>query len=218
MSEIHDDERREVYREAPPPDAEPQLIIITKDERAIPDNVADINARGAKVEFDSADAPSLVPGKGITVGVEAPGLSGSVEIDARTVFAATRGERFVSAIAFAKLPEAISNAGGAFFTIFNRRSARRPFTDSEQSALSATVLTELESSKGHPVKIVNYSKTGIGIMATGAVSELLKAVDIVELMVSSNRTAEIRKFTAHVVHRASRGSDNYFGCLLVPKQ
>ncbi|MBT5498544.1 MAG: hypothetical protein HOK54_22635, partial [Alphaproteobacteria bacterium] len=82
MSEIRDDDRREVYRETLPPDAEPQLTIITNDERAIPDNIADINARGAKVEFDPAAAPSLIPGRNITVGVEAPGLSTGIEIEA----------------------------------------------------------------------------------------------------------------------------------------
>lgn len=216
MTDNHDDDRREAYRDPPRPGSEPQLEIITEDERSIPDNIADINARGVKVEFDPGGAPSLVPGREITVGVEAPGLVSGAKIDARTVFAATQGERFVSAIAFATLPNEITNAGSEFFSIFNRRSSRRPVADSEKSGLSATVVTDLLSSAGHPVKIANYSKKGIGIVVTGPVSELLNTLDSFDLVLRSKRTAEVRRYTAHVVHRAQRDDKSYFGCLLVP--
>ena len=214
----NEDDRREIYREVPPTGQEPQLTIVTDEEQAVPDAITDINARGVKVEFEKDGAPQLIAGKSLKVDVAAPGLQGNAEIDARTVFAATRGERLVSAIAFAHLPSAISDAGGAFFSVFNRRSKRRPMADSDKSGISASVMTELASDQGHPVKIANYSKTGIGIVAGGAVADLLNSIDEFRLQVQSKRTGETRLFTAHVVHRAMRGEDNYFGCLLRPVQ
>ena len=214
VSQLEDDERREIYRLQPRDDQKPTLVISGESMRAVPDEITDINVRGIKIEFDSDNAPHLLPGREVTVNLSAPGFTGIATIAARIVFAAKRGAKVIAALVFVKLPEAVARASSEFFSIFNRRSNRRSESAPGRSPRLAEVVATATQSR-HEATVDNYSGSGVGLVVDAAVDRLLRLSKEFEIVLRFPRSSEVRRVTARIVRRVPGASETYYGCVLI---
>lgn len=204
--------RRQAYRCEPSPVLEPIFSLFWNDRRVSARRVIDVNMRGARVEFRSVDIPQLKPGSELTATIQAPGLDGWLDIDARVVFNAARGEHTVLALVFPHTPDVADRSDAAFFSVFNRRQERRDErADDLEATLSREQFEELKEDEV-PLRVVNHSSGGIGFVVDESMDHLLRGRDALSVTLRMTKTEPPRTLTAKVLHRATRSGHVYYGC------
>ena len=205
--------RRQAYRYAPPPVMAPVLSIIHGGTRTRVDSVIDINLRGARVAFDGAEMHNFSSGQEVTVTLQAPGLDGSVEIDARIVFSAKQGQRHIIALVFISEPDLADRTDSNFFSVFNRREDQRA---ASVAAISAVLMANREASDeiaGFEVKVINHSSKGIGFTVDQTLDDLIRGREAVDLRIQTDGSEDVQQLSARILHRVTRSDTIYYGCM-----
>lgn len=192
---------------------EPVLSIIYGGSRRHVDSVIDINLRGARVAFDGAEVHNFSSGEEVTVTLQAPGLDGAVDIDARIVFSAKQGHRHIIALVFISKPDLADRADANFFSILNRREDQRA---SSVAAITAMLMASREASDeitGFEVKVLNHSSKGIGFTVDQALDNLIRGREAVDLRIQTDSDEDASQHTARILHRVTRSDTIYYGCI-----
>ena len=209
-------DRRALYRLEPPPVLEPILSVIQNGHRVMASAVVDVTLTGMRVEFDDAETVHFTPPRDVIVSLQAPGLDGYADIGARVVFAAYTPDRCIVGLEFIDKPELSERATSTFFSIFNRRGKIREAVTLGKGEVSAYLLDSAHDSDVAAtleVGVVNYSPTGIGILANEQADTVLRDRVSVSLALKLGEADEYTTVSVQICHRVERSDAVCYCCL-----
>ena len=213
MSTVEEDDRRSLYRVSPESDQVPVVSVNDGEVEAVPDCVADINARGAKLEFQRQVAGGFRPGGTVSISITLPALEEPAEIPARTVFSLLQEQQMITAFVFIELPESLYQAGGDVFALLNRRKNRRTPSEGELRA-SLNFNRHSWRDAEAPISIQDLSSSGMAFEVDESSGARFRVGDRFDLVMNSNTENEARRFTAVIRRRTSDDGKSRYGCEL----
>lgn len=206
--------RRQVYRLQPPPVWAPIFSIIVAGRQHTAAKVIDVNLQGVRVTFGAADLSALTPAALVTTSIRAPGLDGAVDIRGRVVFAMTRGDGLVVAIAFLDPPDLSDRVTADFFRVFNRREDERRRSAPGQDRISALVLNAAGEADGViDLVLRDHSDKGVGFVVDQPTDAFLQNSAGLALPLS-NQGAAVRP--AQLRRRDAYDDAFHYGCTFAP--
>ncbi len=207
---VNNNNRRELYRCEPAPVWAPILSVLHQGQRIAADRVIDVNLRGVRVSFATTRLATLPVGEVITASIQAPGLDGCADLGGRVVFSETRGAELVVAIAFDAAPDLGDRVTADFFSVFNRRNARRQSPAPGADNVSALVLNAAGEPDGViDLKLRDHSDSSVGFVVDEDTDAFLREGAAVALPTPDGphtvRPAVVRR-------REAQDDSVYYGC------
>ena len=214
MFAIEEDDRRAAYRVHPGPEEAPRLRVNDGETEAVPASVADINARGAKLEFQRLVPGQFRPGGRVSITISLPALDEPAEIAAKTVFSILQEEQTITAFLFIELPDSLTEAGADVFSLLNRRKAPRASAADSDLSASLTFNRHAWRDAETKIRVQDLSKTGMRFEIDAIEDGEFQIGDRFDLVMRSSETGDERRYTATIRRRSSGDGKSYYGCEL----